>query len=79
MSIKNDETWKFAHEYHARIWLWSGIILFLISTVCMFIFKNKYEMASSWIVSIQAVVMILSLIPTEKALRNRFDKDGRPI
>lgn len=76
MSMKNIDTWKFAHQYHSRIWLWSGIALFVLSSLAMFIFKSNYEIASLWIALVQIVVLFLTLIPTEKALRKKFDKDG---
>lgn len=76
MSMKNNETWKFAHAHNAKIWRWVGIIWLIISIVVMFLFKDNYEVISIRITFIGLAIMILSLIPTEMALRKRFDKNG---
>ena len=39
MSMKNLETWKFAHSHNAKIWRWSGLIWFVISAGLMIIFS----------------------------------------
>ena len=77
MSMKNAETWKFAHMHNARIWRWTGTIWLVISIILMFLFKNNYENVSLWITYIGLLIMILSLIPTEIALRRKFDKNGK--
>lgn len=76
MSMKNNETWKFAHAHNAKIWRWVGTIWLIISIVVMFLFKDNYEVISIRITFIGLAIMILSLIPTEMALRKRFDKNG---
>lgn len=72
MSMKNEETWKFAHSYHANIWFWGGIILLVVTLIITFLFKESYEKASIWLICIQVAILLLSLIPTEVALRKRF-------
>lgn len=76
MSMKNQETWKFAHIHNAMIWRWCGIVWLVVSVALMFIFKNDYETISTWINLVGLAIIILSLIPTEIALRKRFDKNG---
>lgn len=78
MSMKNEETWKFAHLYHGQVWFWGGTILFVISLIIMILFRENHEKISVWIIFIQLAIMILSVIPTEIALRRRFDRDGQP-
>jgi uncharacterized membrane protein len=78
MSMKNDETWRFAHQYHAKIWLWIGLIVLVLSMIFAYVFRGNYEVSYLWIISIQTFIMLLSLIPTEKALKKKFDSDGRP-
>ena len=78
MSMKNQETWEFAHSYHSKVWFCCGIVLLIISPIIMLLFRNNYEKISTWIIYIQLAILILSLVPTEIALRKRFDKDGRP-
>lgn len=76
MSMKNKETWKFAHMHNAKVWRWVGAIWLAISIILMFFFKDDYENVSLWINLIGLGIMILSLIPTEIALRKNFDKNG---
>lgn len=77
MSMKNEETWKFAHFYHSKVWFWCGIVLFIVSLIIMLLFRSNYEKISTWVIYIQLAIMILSIIPTEIALRKRFDQDGK--
>lgn len=76
MSMKNNETWKFAHLHNAKTWRWVGGIWLIVSIVLTFIFKENFENASVWINYIGLGIMFLSLIPTEIAIRKKFDKDG---
>ena len=76
MSMKNAETWEFAHKHNAKIWRWTGSIWLVISILLMLKFNNNYEQVSEWVNIIGLVLILLSLIPTEIALRKKFDKDG---
>ena len=76
MSMKNSETWKFAHMHNAKIWRWSGTIWLIVSIIPMLLFEDHYENISIWINYIGLAIIILSLIPTEVALRRKFDKNG---
>ena len=78
MSMKSQETWDFAHRYCGRIWLWSGAGILLLSVIAMVIFRGDFYTAGGWIVSLQALVMLLTIPPTEWALRRRFDRYGWP-
>ena len=42
----------------------------------MILFKHDYEKISELITLIGLAIVVLSLIPTEIALRKRFDKNG---
>jgi len=72
MSMKNEETWEFAHSYHARVWFWGGIILLVVSLIIMVLLRESYVKVSIWIIYTQVAILLLSLIPTEVALRKRF-------
>ena len=83
MSMKNDETWAFAHRYHAEVWLWSGAILAALSLISLvaLIAVNRESMFEQYvgiIMVVQCAVLVLSIIPTERALRKHFDADGNP-
>lgn len=76
MSMKNDETWKCAHLHNAKIWRYSGFIWLIVSIVLMLLFRSDYERISEFIMLSGLAIIILSLIPTEIALRKKFDKNG---
>ena len=80
MSGKNQETWDFAHQYCGKLWWRLGWILFIISIFVMLPVIGKDEgTVGTWgsvFEMIQAAVLLLSIFPTEKALRKNFDKEG---
>jgi len=80
MSMKNKETWAFAHNYCGKIWFVIGLIILMPSIIAMiFIFgKDIIELSVFGLIIclIQTVVMVIPLIPTEIALRKNFDSYG---
>ncbi|NLJ81386.1 MAG: SdpI family protein [Firmicutes bacterium] len=40
-SLKSEEAWKFAHAHYAKVSLWSGSILLLLSLLFCFFFKKR--------------------------------------
>ncbi len=79
-SMKNDDTWKFAHEHCGRLWWKIGLIM-LVPTVLVHIpFYNSNENAivivATILMTIQIVVLIASIFPTERALKKTFNDDG---
>ena len=80
MSMKNKDTWEFAHKYCGKIWYICGLILLPMTAVCMLLLigEDKYAIGTrgAIIVGIQLVILIGSIFPTEKALRKNFDKNG---
>ena len=80
MSMKNKETWQFAHEYIGKLWKICGRLVLLVSVVVMFFSYGKDIIAVSIIGGlvclIQIVIMICTMIPTETALKKNFDEYG---
>lgn len=80
MSMKNKDTWKFAHKYCGRLWKRFGLILLLLSVIMMLWVVQKdidtVGKMGSVICVIQMVVLIGTIFPTEIALKRNFDKDG---
>ncbi len=76
-SMKNEDTWKFAHEYCGKIWFTSGIITLVLSIILMISVLGKstdtigYTGAACTIIPMVAI--IFSIIMTEKALKAKFD------
>ncbi len=82
MSMKNQETWQFAHHYIGRLWYISGWVLLVFSVVFMLPLIGKDKDTIGWLGSlicmIQLVALIGEIIPTEIALHKKFDKNGNP-
>lgn len=80
MSMKNKETWDFAHRYAGKIWYVTGWVTLLISLVAMLIVKNQdtdtISLSGGLFCLLQIILLLLVIYPTEKALRRNFDNDG---
>lgn len=74
-SMINQDTWNFANKYCASLWIKLGIITTVISFLIYILFDVN-EIVSIVIVLIQTFLLLLSIIPVEKALKNTFDDDG---
>jgi hypothetical protein len=79
-STKNQDTWQFAHKHCGSLWWKIGLIM-LIPTVLVHIpfynsNKNTIGMLATIIMIVQVAVLILSIIPTEIALKKTFNDDG---
>ena len=80
MSVKNEDTWAFAHKVAGAFWWnWGWVTLAVTMIAMLLLLGQSVELVSS----VGCVLMFLQLIPviaviphTEKALRNAFDKDG---
>ena len=83
MSMKNNDTWEFAHRHCGRIWKWIGIVMLPLSVIPLLFVIGKSEDIVGRIFTIietlQTIVIIISIFPTEIALRKNFDSDGNPI
>ena len=79
-SMKNKETWEFAHNYMGKLWYKYGIVLFVISAALMLLTMGQDEDAvgglAAIITTVQVFVMIVPGILTEKALKENFDEEG---
>ncbi len=80
MSMKNMDTWKFAHEYVGKIWWKIGWILIVPTLLVHIPFygsdDNTIGFLSIIIVIVQFVFLSGSTLPTEKALKRTFNEDG---
>lgn len=74
-SMINQDTWNFANKYCASLWIKLGIITTVISFLIYILFDVN-EIVSIVIVLIQTFLLLLSIIPVEKALKKTFDDDG---
>lgn len=80
MSMKNKDTWEFAHNYCGKLWYRCGLLLLVITIAAMLCVIGKSEdtvgMTGGLICGAQMIPMIGSIVPTEIALKRTFDKDG---
>ncbi len=81
MSMKNRDTWEFAHKYCGRVWCRWGLGLLLFSAAFMLFAAGMDEeamgIAGAVLCVLQVVVLIASIFPTERALKRTFDRDGK--
>lgn len=81
MSMKNMDTWKFAHEYCGKLWWKLGWVMLIPSVLVQLPFPGSGEDAvgivSGILCTVQCVVLIGAIVPVEKALKRNFDKDGK--
>lgn len=81
MSMKNRDTWEFAHTYCGKLWKPFGLAMALVSVVVMLFAVGK-DIATVGLVGgvlcgAQGVFMVIPVIIIERALRKTFYKDGR--
>lgn len=80
-SMKNITTWNFAHRYCGRIWFLCGIITAPVSIIIMiFMLGKDIELIGTTvgIITIAHIfLLILTVILTERKLKQTFDDYGR--
>ena len=80
MSMKNKDTWDFAHKYFGKRWFRLGWLLIPISVIPMLFVIGKVEdiigTVGMVVMVIDLILLIAPIFPTERALKKIFDKDG---
>lgn len=80
MSMKNKDTWNFAHKHCGKLWYVGGIVLLPISAIAMLCALGKSTdftgTVGGIICTVQLIAAIGSIFPTESALKKNFDKNG---
>lgn len=81
MSRKNEDTWKFAHDYCGHLWMQFGCALLVPSIVVQLPFLHANDdvigIVAVVIETIQIAVMLFSIARVEKMLKLNFDENGR--
>ena len=81
-SMKNQDTWDFAHHVCGKIWLVCGLVSLPFSLVPVWLAVDKSKDVVSLtgliVLGLQVVLLLVSLTPVERALKNHFDESGRP-
>ena len=80
MSMKNKDTWEFAHKYFGKVWYICGMVMLPITVIFIFFVIGKNEdcvgSIGGIICGVQLIPLIGSILPTEIALKKNFDKNG---
>ena len=80
-SMKNQDTWNFAHAYCGRLWWRVGWITLVPSVLVQPFLLGKSEQAvgigGGILVTVQTAVLLVSILPVERALKRTFDENGK--
>ncbi len=80
MSMKNADTWEFAHRCIGRLWKkwgwWMLIGTIPIMVYCMGGTEDEVGLCGGVVCGIQTAAMCIPIIMTERALKRTFYKDG---
>lgn len=80
MSMKNKDTWIFAHNYFGKLWYFFGRILLPISIIVMILVIGKTEdmigTVGGILCGVQMIPLIGTIVPTEIALKKTFYENG---
>ena len=81
-SMKNQDTWAFAHKHIGKTWFVCGIVLIPASLVPMFLVIGReadvIRTTGFIILGLQLFLMLGAILPTESALKKKYDEFGRP-
>lgn len=79
-SMKNMDTWRFAHSYIGRLWWLLGLILLVPTVMAHIPFYNADDdligIVSLIVLAVHSIILIASIFYTERALKRRFNDDG---
>ena len=79
MSMKNKDTWEFAHKYCGKVWYVCGMVMLPITVIFMLLVIGKNEdcvgSIGGIICGVQLIPLIGSILPTEIALKKNFEKN----
>ena len=82
-SMKNRDTWNFAHEKAGRYWYRAGWAVLVLSVLAMLPAMGKdAETVGLWgaaVCCVQCVPMLWVFFVVEGALKRAFDKNGNRI
>ena len=80
LSTKNMDTWKFAHDYCGSLWWKIGLIMVVPSVIIHIPFYHSdagvIGIVGIVLLTIQFIVLLISVFLTEFALKKTFNDDG---
>ncbi|HHV28064.1 MAG TPA: SdpI family protein [Clostridium sp.] len=79
-TMKNEDTWKFAHDCCGRLWFKIGFILLIPTIIAMLPFIHgdikAVGIVTMIVQGVQVLTLIGSIFPVESALKKNFDDNG---
>lgn len=79
-SMKNQDTWLFAHLYCGRLWFRWGLILLPPTVIPLLLVMGQPEGTVSAVGTVICLLQMIPLVgcifPTEAALKRTFDSNG---
>ena len=79
-SMKNKDTWEFAHKYIGNLWFKCGLALLPFTVILLIpVWGRGNDVIGTIggiICDVQIVLLIGPIFPTEAALKKTFDKNG---
>ena len=76
MSMRNKDTWEYAHKVCGIIWRNVGFILLIITLIISIVPKIPLEKVGLGLIIVDSLVMIGTIPVIEYKLRKKFDIDG---
>ena len=80
MSMANIDTWNYAHLYIGRLWIKFGIIELILcifaAVICILLDDGKTDLISLILIIIQCILLVATIIITERKLKMVFDENG---
>lgn len=80
-SMKNEDTWAFAHRHIGRLWRIWGWAALIVSLAVMLLILNRGQSCVGYtglvLVLVQMIPLIGSIFSTERALKQTFDRFGQ--
>lgn len=83
-SMRNRDTWNFAQRKMGEVWGRWGFVMLPLAVLAqaLTLLAPTVESMCLWglpITAVEAALLLLSMIPVERALKKTFDKNGNRI
>jgi len=79
-SMRNEDTWAFAHAHCGRIWFTCGVIFTALTAILLALSFKRSETSFGVLAAALSVLcvvgMVWAVLLTEKALKETFDENG---
>lgn len=79
-SSMNQDTWDFAQKYAGKLWIRVGMVLLIGGILIQLPFihgsESTFTILETVLICIQLVVLLATIIPVERALKQTFDEYG---